>query len=175
MITIEAVVYGLDNCVRGGRLVSHEVVRVLDGLGFPYDPAMRAFYLDNRSVHMNAVDKAREEARMYATENQSRDRLDVAHDRMRIEADPFETKVDPNMYRPSNGPLPGRAIGTSGGGESAGSGCSRMAAREVLRQRAYELRRKAQQLDSLASAIPDNFPADAETALWDLALSLHTF
>lgn len=46
----------------------------------------------------------------------------------------------------------------------------RQPGRSVLLDRARQLRREAQALEALASAIPDNFPSDADEALWNLAI-----
>lgn len=48
----------------------------------------------------------------------------------------------------------------------------RMSGRNVLLDRAERLERQAAGLRALAAAIPDNFPHDADAALWDLALAV---
>lgn len=53
----------------------------------------------------------------------------------------------------------------------AGIECAgRQSGRGVLLDRAARLEREAAGLRALASAIPDNFPGDADEALWELAL-----
>jgi hypothetical protein len=46
----------------------------------------------------------------------------------------------------------------------------RMSARNVLIDRANRLRREADGLMALSRAIPENFPHDADEALWELAI-----
>jgi hypothetical protein len=46
----------------------------------------------------------------------------------------------------------------------------RQSACGVLLERAAQLRREANQLEALARAIPENFPADADQGLWNLAV-----
>jgi len=47
---------------------------------------------------------------------------------------------------------------------------ARQTARNALLTRAMHLREEARQLEGLARAIPENFPPDAELALWRLAI-----
>jgi hypothetical protein len=47
----------------------------------------------------------------------------------------------------------------------------RMNARAVILERAARLHRQANALEGLARAIPENFPHDADEALWELAIS----
>jgi hypothetical protein len=57
-------------------------------------------------------------------------------------------------------------------GEAADTCAARQSARNALLMRAMHLHEEARQLEGLARAIPENFPADAEAALWRLAVSL---
>jgi hypothetical protein len=57
-----------------------------------------------------------------------------------------------------------------GGAETASQACAgRLSGRAALLARADHLRREAAQIEALARAIPENFPFDADEALWGLA------
>lgn len=47
----------------------------------------------------------------------------------------------------------------------------RQTARNALLERAMRLREEARQVEGLARAIPENFPVDADVALWRLVMS----
>lgn len=54
--------------------------------------------------------------------------------------------------------------------DSPNTAACRMSARGALIDRARRLHREAAQLEALARSIPENFPHDADEALWTLAV-----
>lgn len=49
--------------------------------------------------------------------------------------------------------------------------CSRQSAKNVIRDRARQLRNEADRLEALARALPEELPSLADQALWDLAFA----
>lgn len=60
-----------------------------------------------------------------------------------------------------------------GGLPGGDAGCSRQSAKGVILDRAWRLRRQAEQLEELARSIPENFPLPADEALWQLVCDSH--
>ena len=71
----------------------------------------------------------------------------------------YEKTVEDEKMRPM----------TSAGQSMTSAG--REGGRRVLLNRAGRLRRKAEMLEALARAIPENFPLDADQGLWELAIN----
>lgn len=49
---------------------------------------------------------------------------------------------------------------------------SRQSAKDALRDRVAQLRREAERLDALLKALPEELPAAADAALWEIAIRI---
>lgn len=62
----------------------------------------------------------------------------------------------------------GMASGAIAGGVGLAAECDRMTGKAALMETVWRIRRQADLLEALARAIPDNFPRDADSGMWEL-------